>query len=43
MTPIDRPVKREQCECGQTFVGAADRYRAWVLDHAKHWETEDDE
>lgn len=42
MTAIDRPVHREQCPCGQTYVGSLDRVRPWRLEHAKHWEVRDD-
>ena len=44
--PIDRPVHREQCPCGATFIGPAlenEIRRTWVLAHAKHWETEEDD
>ena len=43
---IDRPVHREQCPCGATFIGPAlenEIRRTWVLAHAKHWETEEDD
>ena len=33
---------REQCPCGQTYVGPLEAWRTWVLAHAKHWD-EDDE
>jgi hypothetical protein len=40
---IDRPVHREQCPCGKTYIGArGEIWRMWVDVHAKHWEERDE-
>jgi len=44
--PIDRPVHREQCPQGHSYIGPLvenEIRRDWILKHAKHWETEEDE